>query len=64
MAEKGEAAERKETARKKERAREEKREKEKRGNRPLKLRSRLICGPIELKFCQRVSGSMFFILTG
>ena len=29
-----------------------------------KLRSRLICGLIELKFCQRVSDSMFFILTG
>ena len=41
-----------------------KREKEKGRKAPIKLRLRVICGPIELKFCQRVSGSIFFILTG
>ena len=54
-----EGAERK--AREKERTREEK---EKGRKVPIKLRSRVICGPIELKFCQRVSGSMFFNLIG
>ena len=62
------AEEKKEAAEKsherKERTRKKKREKEKRRNRLSKLRSRLICGPIELNFCQCVSSLMFFILTG
>ena len=41
-----------------------KRKKEKGRKAPIKLRSRVICGSIELKFCQRVSGSMFFNLIG